>query len=35
LRREILDLSHKALALGMSPDALAALVRDSLRGVSR
>jgi len=31
LRDEILALSRKALALGMAPDALAALVRDSLR----
>ena len=31
LRLEILALSRKALALGMAPDALAALVRDSLR----
>jgi GntR family transcriptional regulator len=30
LRDEILALSRKALALGMAPDALAALVRDSL-----
>ena len=34
LRSEILELSQKALALGMSPDSLAALVRDSLRGES-
>lgn len=32
LHSEILALSQKALALGMSPDSLAALVRDSLRG---
>jgi len=31
---EILELAQKALALGMSPDSLAALVRDSLRGES-
>lgn len=31
LRVEILELSRKALALGMSPESLAALVRDSLR----
>ena len=31
LRSEILELARKALALGMPPDALAALVRDSLR----
>ncbi len=32
LRDEILELSKKALALGMAPESLAALVRDSLRG---
>ncbi len=31
LRSEIVELSRKARALGMPPDALAALVRDSLR----
>jgi GntR family transcriptional regulator len=31
LRDEILELSRKALALGMAPDVLAALVRDSVR----
>jgi GntR family transcriptional regulator len=34
LRSEIRALSQKALALGMSPDSLGALVRDSLRGES-
>ncbi|MBC7298980.1 MAG: GntR family transcriptional regulator [Demequina sp.] len=34
LHSEIVALSQKALALGMSPDSLAALVRDAVRGES-
>lgn len=34
LRSEIAELSRKAFDLGMSPDSLAALVRDSLRADS-
>jgi GntR family transcriptional regulator len=32
LMKDILDLGKKALALGMTADALASVVRDSLRG---